>query len=224
MSASGATIGVIDYGAGNRRSVEKAVERVGARALLTSDHELLRAADGLVLPGVGAFPAGMELLHAGGFDVLIGELVASGTPLFGCCLGMQLLFDGSDEHGGADGLGLIPGVVREIDAPGVKLPHIGWAQVSWRASSPLLDGLPDPSVFYHVHSYVPHPGDEADVLGVSDYGGPFASVVGRGRVFGAQFHPEKSSTHGLALLGNFAALCVARSGENGERAGSSLSA
>jgi glutamine amidotransferase len=223
VSAPGATIGVIDYGAGNRRSVEKAIERVGARAVLTSDHERLRAADGLVLPGVGAFPAGMELLRAGGFDALIAELVASGTPLFGCCLGMQLLFDSSEEHGGARGLSLIPGVVKEIDAPGVKLPHIGWAEVKWRGPAPLLEGLPDPSVFYHVHSYVPHPADEADILGVSDHGGPFASVVGRGRVFGAQFHPEKSSTHGLALLRNFAALCAA-AGANGARAGTSARA
>jgi glutamine amidotransferase len=208
VSATPATIGVIDYGAGNRRSVEKAVERVGARSVLTADHERLRAADGLVLPGVGAFPAGMELLRAGGFDALILERVDSGTPLFGCCLGMQLLFESSDEHGGAAGLGLIPGVVRMIDAPGVKLPHIGWSEVFWRGSSPLIDGLPDPSVFYHVHSYVPHPADAGDVLGVSDHGGPFASVVGRGLVFGAQFHPEKSSTHGLKLLRNFAAVCV----------------
>ena len=208
MSAPGATIGVIDYGAGNRRSVEKAVERVGARPLLTADHDVLRVADGLVLPGVGAFPAGMELLREGGFDGLIAELVGGGTPLFGCCLGMQLLFDGSDEHGGASGLGLIPGPVRAIDAPGVKLPHIGWSEVRWRAGGALTAGLPDPSVFYHVHSYVPRPADEADVLGVSDYGGEFASVVGRGNVFGAQFHPEKSSTHGLALLRNFAGLCT----------------
>jgi glutamine amidotransferase len=208
VSAAGATIGIIDYGLGNRRSVEKAVERVGARALLTADHDALRAADGLVLPGVGAFPAGMEMLRAGGFDALIGELVESGTPLFGCCLGMQLLFDESGEHGGASGLGLIPGSVRAIEAPGVKLPHIGWSEVRWRASGALTAGLPDPSVFYHVHSYVPRPTDEADVIGVSEYGGEFASVVGRGKVFGAQFHPEKSSTHGLALLRNFAGLCT----------------
>jgi imidazole glycerol-phosphate synthase subunit HisH len=224
VSAPGATIGVIDYGVGNRRSVEKAVERIGARAVLTSDHGQLRAADGLVLPGVGAFPAAMELLRGGGFDSLIAELTAAGKPLFGSCLGMQLLFDGSDEHGGAGGLGLIPGVVRQIEAGDVKLPHIGWSEVRWRGEAPLLSGLPDPAVFYHVHSYVPHPADEADVLGVSDYGGPFASVVGRGNVFGAQFHPEKSSAHGLALLRNFAALCAAAAGENGAHAGTSARA
>lgn len=208
MSAPPATIGVIDYGVGNRRSVEKAVERVGARPLLSGDADVLRAADGLVLPGVGAFPAGMDLLRASGLDELIHEQAAAGVPLFGACLGMQLLFDGSEEHGGAEGLGLIPGVVRALDAPGLKLPHIGWSEVCWTGSAPLLEGLPDPSVFYHVHSYVPHPADEADVLGVSEYGTPFASVVGRGNVFGAQFHPEKSSVHGLRLLANFTGLCA----------------
>ena len=208
MADAGATIGIVDYGAGNRRSVEKAVERVGARAVLSADHDALRAADGLILPGVGAFPAGMDLLRAGGFDDLLHERAAAGVPIFGACLGMQLLFDGSTEHDGAQGLGLIPGTVRHLSAPGLKLPHIGWSDVRWTGSSPLLDGLPDPAVFYHVHSYVPHPEDEADVLGVSEYGTPFASVVARGSVFGAQFHPEKSSVHGLRMLANFAALAT----------------
>ncbi len=208
MEGAGATIGIVDYGAGNRRSVEKAVERVGARAVLSADHDALRGADGLVLPGVGAFPAGMALLREGGFDELLCERAAAGVPIFGACLGMQLLFDGSSEHDGAEGLGLIAGTVRPLQAPGLKLPHIGWSDVRWTGASALLDGLPDPATFYHVHSYVPHPDDEADILGVSDYGGPFASVVARGNVFGAQFHPEKSSTHGLRLLANFAALAA----------------
>lgn len=201
-------IGIVDYGLGNRRSVEKAVERVGAQAVLSADHGELRACDGLILPGVGAFPSGMALLRAGGFDELLHEAAGTGLPLFGACLGMQLLFDASSEHGGTTGLGLIPGEVRALDAPGRKLPHIGWSEVRWQASSPLLDGLPDPSVFYHVHSYVPHPEDPGDVLGVSRYGSEFASVVARGSVFGAQFHPEKSSLHGLRMLRNFAALCT----------------
>lgn len=207
MSGRVATIGIVDYGLGNRRSVEKAVERVGARALLSADHDALASADGLVLPGVGAFPAGMRQLQAGGFDVLLRERAAAGTPIFGCCLGMQLLFDRSEERGGAEGLGLIAGVVRALRAPGLKLPHIGWSEVRWRAPNALLEGLPDPAVFYHVHSYVPHPADPSDTLGVSVYGEEFASVVGRGRVYGAQFHPEKSSVHGLRMLRNFAALC-----------------
>ena len=201
-------IGIVDYGMGNRRSVEKAVERVGATALLSADHADLRGCDGVILPGVGAFPSAMARLRAGGFDELLHELADAGVPLFGACLGMQLLFDTSTEHEGTTGLGLIPGEVRGLQAPGLKLPHIGWSEVAWQRESPLLDGLPNPSVFYHVHSYVPHPRDAGDVMGVSTYGGPFASVVARGSVFGAQFHPEKSSFHGLRMLKNFAALCA----------------
>lgn len=219
MSETVATIGIIDYGIGNRRSVEKAVERIGARPLLSSDHELLRGADGLILPGVGAFPAGMRQLQQGGFDELLRERAASATPVFGCCLGMQLLFDESEEHGGSAGLGLIAGAVRALRAPGLKLPHIGWSEVSWRARVPLLAGLPDPAVFYHVHSYVPHPAQASDIIGVSSYGEEFASVVGSGNVFGAQFHPEKSSVHGLRMLRNFAALCADRPARSGEQAG-----
>ncbi len=208
MSASAVTVGIVDYGVGNRRSVEKAVERVGAQPVLSGDHDALRAADGLILPGVGAFPAAMERLRAAGHDELLGECVAAGVPLIGLCLGMQLLFEVSTEHGGSEGLGLLAGEVRRLEAPGLKLPHIGWSEVSWRAASPLLDGLPDPSVFYHVHSFVPQPADPADVLGVSEYGTRFVSVVAHGSVFGAQFHPEKSSIHGLRMLRNFAAICT----------------
>ena len=208
MSTPDITIGVIDYGVGNRRSVEKAVARVAKRALLTGDHDALRAADALILPGVGAFPAGMDLLRAGGFDELLHERAQAGVPIFGSCLGMQLLFESSTELGGAEGLGLLRGEVRALEAPGLKLPHIGWSVVRPTATSPLLDGLPDPAVFYHVHSYVPHPADPAEVLGVSDYGESFASIVGNGTVFGAQFHPEKSSSHGLRLLANFAAFAA----------------
>jgi glutamine amidotransferase len=121
---------------------------------------------------------------------------------------MQLLFEHGAEFGGADGLGLLPGEVVPLDARGLKLPHIGWNEVRWQRPSPLNEGLPDPSTFYHVHSYVPHPADDADVIGVSDYGSPFTTVVGRENVFGAQFHPEKSSAHGLALLANFTRLCA----------------
>ena len=203
-------IGIVDYGMGNRRSVEKALERVGGDPRLTSDPGVLRAADGLVVPGVGAFPEAMRRLRAAGLDELIREQAASGVPVIGLCLGMQLLLERSDEHEGAEGLGLIPGEVRRLEpGEGLKLPHIGWNEVRWARSSPLVDGLPDPSTFYHVHSFVPVPADESDVLGISDYGGEFVSVVERGNVSGAQFHPEKSSSHGLALLRNFAAQRVA---------------
>jgi glutamine amidotransferase len=198
-------IAIVDYALGNRRSVFKALERVGGEPELTADHERLRAADGLVVPGVGAFPEAMRRLRAAGLDELIRERAGEGVPVIGLCLGMQLLLDSSDEHEGAEGLGLIHGEVRKLDSRGLKLPHIGWNEVRWTRSSPLVEGLGEAATFYHVHSYVPHPADDADVLGVSDYGSEFVSVVERDNVCGAQFHPEKSSADGLALLRNFAA-------------------
>jgi glutamine amidotransferase len=192
---------------GNRRSVEKALERVGARPRLTAGHAELRAADGLVVPGVGAFPEAMRRLGAAGLDELVTECAAAATPVLGICLGMQLLFDSSVERGGAAGLGLLPGAVAELDPRGGKLPHIGWNQVRWRRSSGLTAGLPDLCAFYHVHSFVARPADGQDLVGESEYGEPFASVVGRDSVYGVQFHPEKSSAAGLRLLANFAAIC-----------------
>jgi glutamine amidotransferase len=201
-------IGIVDYGMGNRRSVEKAFAHVGADAVLTGDHAALRASDGLVVPGVGAFPEAMRRLRAAGLDDLVRERAADGVPVIGLCLGMQLLLERSEEHEGAEGLGLVPGEVRRLDPKGQKLPHIGWNEVRWTRRSPLVDGLPDPATFYHVHSFVPHPADRDDALGISEYGTEFVTVVQRGNVCGAQFHPEKSSAHGLALLRNFAALCA----------------
>jgi glutamine amidotransferase len=198
-------IGLVDYGMGNRRSVEKAFEKVGADAVLTSDHETLRAAEGLVVPGVGAFPEAMRRLRAAGLDTLIRERADAGVPVIGLCLGMQLLFDESVEHEGATGLGLLPGKVVRLDAP--KLPHIGWNLVRWRRRSRLNDGLPDPAAFYHVHSFVPEPADDDIALGDGEYGTRFVSFVERENVFGAQCHPEKSSTDGLTLLRNFANVC-----------------
>lgn len=211
-SASAPAIAVVDFGMGNRRSVEKALERVGVRATVSRDHDALRRADGLLVPGVGAFPAAMRRLHEQGLVDLLRDVASAGTPIFGACLGMQLLFEGSVEHGGAEGLGLLPGRVVALDPgpehPALKLPHIGWNEVRWTRPSPISEGLPDPSTFYHVHSYVPVPSQDDVVLGISDYGTEFASVVGRDNVYGAQFHPEKSSTHGLAMLANFARLCA----------------
>ena len=200
-------VAIVDYGMGNRRSVEKALERVGARTLMTRDPSQLRAADGLLLPGVGAFPAAMRALRELELEDVLRSCAAEGMPFFGSCLGMQLLFESSEEHGGAAGLGILRGEVRSLDSRGLTLPHIGWNEVRWMRESPLMEGLSDPATFYHVHSFVPHPADVEDVLGCSEYGSPFVSVVARDTVFGAQFHPEKSSTHGLALLRNFARLC-----------------
>ncbi|QEC49156.1 imidazole glycerol phosphate synthase subunit HisH [Baekduia soli] len=203
-----ATIGLVDYGMGNRRSMQKSLERAGATVVLTGDHDALRATDGIVVPGVGAFAAAMRLLEATGLDALIRERAAAGVPVLGACLGMQLLFEHGAEHGGADGLGLLPGEVVPLAPRGLKLPHIGWNQVRWVRPSPLSQGLADPTPFYHVHSFVPAPSDDDVAIGMSDYGVEFASVVGRGNVFGTQFHPEKSSRDGIALLANFIGVCA----------------
>ena len=200
-------IGIVDYGVGNRRSVEKAFEKVGADVVLTSDADRLRSCDGLVVPGVGAFPEAMRRLRASGLDAVVVERAGDGVPVIGLCLGMQLLFESSSEHEGATGLGLLPGRIVKLDPGGQKLPHIGWNTISWTRSSPLVEGLPDPAAFYHVHSYAPEPADDDVVLGTGEYGAPFVSFVERGRIFGAQCHPEKSSANGLQVLGNFVRLC-----------------
>jgi glutamine amidotransferase len=207
---SAATVGIVDYGMGNRRSVEKALERVGARVALTGDHDTLMAADGLVVPGVGAFPAAMARLRDAGLDELIVRRAQAGTPVLGVCLGMQLLFERSAELGGDAGLALLPGEVVALrpEPAALKVPHIGWNVVTMTRPSPLLEALPERCAFYHVHSFVARPGEAADVLGRGDYGGPFVSMVARDPVYGVQFHPEKSSTHGLALLRNFTAICA----------------
>jgi glutamine amidotransferase len=200
-------LAVLDYGMGNLRSVEKALEHVGAAAELTRDHARIRAADGLVLPGVGAFPKAMEEVRRLGFDALVRERLVEGAPVLGICLGLQLLFESSEEHGGAEGLGLLEGPVEPLDAPGLKVPQIGWNPVSWRAESPLIDELPDPCAFYHVHSFAPRPARD-DVLGVADYGVEYVSAVERPPIYGVQFHPEKSGPDGLRLLGNFVRVCA----------------
>jgi imidazole glycerol-phosphate synthase subunit HisH len=203
-------IAVVDYGMGNRRSVEKALARVGARASVSGDPERLRAAAGLVVPGVGAFPRAMDNLRKLGLDELLRERVAAGTPVLGICLGLQLAFDYSTEQGGAEGLGLVAGEVRELPAGELKLPHIGWNEVRFsKPHSPLIADLPLRCAFYHVHSFAAVPAREQDVLGVAEYGAPFATAVEKGSFYGVQFHAEKSSAAGLRLLANFARICIA---------------
>jgi glutamine amidotransferase len=196
------TVAVVDYGMGNRRSVEKALAHVGAEAVITRDHELLRAAERIVVPGVGAFPAAMQRLDALGLSELIRARAREGTPVLGICLGMQLLFERSSEHDGAAGLGLLEGDVTYLDTRGGRLPHIGWNLVRMLGDSKLTAGLGD-CAFYHVHSLVVRPADEDVVVGTAEHGETFASIVECDNVFGAQFHPEKSSRDGLALLANF---------------------
>lgn len=205
-------IGVIDYGMGNRRSVEKALEHVGAAPSITADHEELRDADGVVLPGVGAFPQAMRNLDALGLPELIRKLTGRGTPLLGICLGMQLLFETSEEMGGAAGLGLIGGEVTRLNAGGLRIPHIGWNEVRFERASPLTAELPSQGCpFYHVHSFAARPRDPSHVIGSTEYGERFATIVARENVLGVQFHPEKSSQHGLRMLRAFVGLCAARS-------------
>jgi glutamine amidotransferase len=194
-------IAVLDYGMGNLRSVEKALEHVGAVPEVTNDHERIRAAEGLILPGVGAFPKAMERIRELGLDELVRERIDQGVPTLGICLGLQLLFERSTELGGADGLGLIGGHVDKLSVNGLKLPQIGWNEVRWTQPSGLTDDLPDPCPMYHVHTYAVRTGD---VLGTATYGEEFVSAVQRDGVFGVQFHPEKSSVNGLQLLRNFA--------------------
>jgi imidazole glycerol-phosphate synthase subunit HisH len=201
-------IAVIDYGMGNRRSVEKALQHVGAASTITCDHREIRAADGIVVPGVGAFPTGMRNLSELGLDALIVERAAAGVPLLGICLGMQLMFERSAERGTTNGLGLIAGYVAPIAAGGLRLPHIGWNEVAFERPWPLTQGLPPGGCpFYHVHSFAVHPAEAADQVGSTEYGERFATIAGRGNVSGVQFHPEKSSVHGLRMLANFTELC-----------------
>jgi glutamine amidotransferase len=201
-------VAILDYGMGNLRSVEKALEHVGARPEVTSDHERVRSADGIVLPGVGAFPRAMEAVRRLGLDELLRERHAADVPAIGLCLGMQLLFESTTELGGAEGIGLLEGRVEELEAPGLKVPQIGWNPVSWRRREALNADLPDPCAFYHVHSFAPRPARKEDVLGTAGYGAEFVSAVARPPLYGVQFHPEKSGPDGLRLLGNFVRSCV----------------
>jgi glutamine amidotransferase len=205
---SSARIAILDYGMGNLRSVEKALEHIGAVATITNDATTVRAADGVVLPGVGAFPRAMERVRELGLDELLEERREAGVPILGICLGLQLLFDSTTELGGAEGLGLLPGPVDGVPAGGLKVPHIGWSPVRWERESRLIEGIDSETPFYFVHSFAPRPGAE-ELLGSTAYGERFACAAERDNVFGVQFHPEKSSAAGLRLLANFTGICVA---------------
>jgi imidazole glycerol-phosphate synthase subunit HisH len=193
-------IAILDYGMGNLRSVAKALEHVGGEPVLTHDHSRIREASAIVLPGVGAMPKAMDKVRSLGLDELLRERVEAGVPVLGLCMGMQLLFEGTEEHGGAEGIGLLRGQVVRLEAP--RVPHIGWNPVKWRRKSELNDGLPDPCAFYHANSFAPKASEE-DVLGTAEYGTEFVSVVERAPVYGLQSHPEKSGADGLRLLRNF---------------------
>ncbi|MGH9941720.1 MAG: imidazole glycerol phosphate synthase subunit HisH [Pyrinomonadaceae bacterium] len=199
-----ARVAIIDYGVGNLRSVEKAFAAAGCEAVVTDNVSELRAAERLVLPGVGAFAACMGALKERGFDELVLDRVAAGTPVLGVCVGMQMLFEESEEFGRTAGLKLLRGRVRRFDER-LRVPHVGWNNVRQSvAAHPLLEGVREGAFFYFVHSYYCDAGNRADVIGETEYGAMYPSIVARGHVCGVQFHPEKSQAAGLRLLRNFA--------------------
>lgn len=195
---------IVDYGVGNLKSVTNAMGYLGLETKITSDRGELERADAILLPGVGAFPDAAERLRAQGLDRIIREQ-AGKKPILGICLGMQLLFDRGEEVRDCKGLGLVPGKVARIQT-GEKLPHIGWNSLRFPKASPLFQGLDEGSYVYFVHSYCGVAADEAHVLAWTDYGVPVTAAVGRGNVYGCQFHPEKSGEAGLVILRNFGGL------------------
>lgn len=208
-------ITMIDYGGSNLRSVQKAFEAVGARVYVTADPAEVRRAAKLVLPGVGAFGAGMDALRVRGLDTATVDAVGDQVPLLGICLGMQFLFDLSEEMGSHEGLGLLPGTVVKFSPDRqpstgrpLKVPHMGWNRIVHDENHPLLDEVPSGSFGYFVHSYYCEPQVGVGVLAQTDYGGWFTSVVGQGSVYGIQFHPEKSQGVGLRILHNYVRMTV----------------
>jgi glutamine amidotransferase len=196
------SVAIIDYGVGNLRSVEKAFAATGCEAIISSDESVLREAERLVLPGVGAFAACMKALKERGFDRLVKERVSEGTPLLGVCVGMQLLFDESEEFGSTRGLGLLRGSVRRFRGE-LVVPHIGWNRIHQKRSHELFEEVGEGAFCYFVHSFYCEPVDENVVVGETEYGVRYASVVADGNVCGVQFHPEKSQDVGLRMLRNF---------------------
>jgi imidazole glycerol-phosphate synthase subunit HisH len=194
-------VALLDYGVGNLHSAAKALDRAGADLRVVTTVEEANGAAGLVVPGVGAYGACLSGLASAGGAAAVAGWLEGGRPLLGICVGMQLLFEASDEGPVGDGVGVLAGKIRRLSGP-VKIPHIGWDEVAVRPGSRLFAGLGDGTRFYFVHSYAPEPDGQA-VAAVCDYGGRFAAAVEQGNLFGTQFHPEKSGTAGLALLANF---------------------
>ena len=202
-------MGICDYGVGNLRSVERALEHGGARVVLSGDATVLASCDGIVLPGVGAFATAAHALRRDGLDQAVQAFARSGRPLLGVCLGYQLLFSDSDEGAGGAGLGLISGRVRRLDAAGVKVPHMGWNSLRVARASTLLDGLGEGEHTYFVHSYAAVPDDRAAVVATTDHGGEIVAAIEVENIAGTQFHPEKSGLAGLRIYANFVARCAA---------------
>lgn len=203
---TGPLVAVLDYGIGNLSSAQKALVRSGADARLTRDAALVADADGVVLPGVGAFGACMDALRDAGLEQVVHSAVRSGRPFLGICVGMQMLFDASDEDPSHTGLGVIPGRVVAIPDT-VRKPQMQWNELRVRTADPIFAGLPAVPWVYFVHSYAARPDDPSVVVATCDYGADLTAVVRRGNVVATQFHPEKSATDGLAILANFVASC-----------------
>lgn len=199
-------IAIIDYGMGNLFSVEKAFLKLGCKVCVTNDARKIAAADKLILPGVGAFGDCMQNLEKSGLIPIIHEMISAGKPFLGICLGMQLLFEGSAESPGVKGLGIFNGMVKNIIAPALKIPHMGWNSLYFGEESPLFKQLPENPYVYFVHSFHVVPEDQSLVTAFTDYGGKVTAAVGRGNVQAVQFHPEKSSNAGLTILKNFIAI------------------
>ena len=198
------SIAIIDYGMGNLRSVQKGLERVGCHAEVTRDPERIEAANGVVLPGVGAFGACMDNLRTYGLIDTVRRVITRGTPFLGICLGMQLLFEESEEFGPVPGLGIFPGrVVRFPETLGLKVPHMGWNQIRKQSEPRHLRGINDGVFVYFVHSYYVAPADASLTATTTEYGVEFTSAIARDNVFATQYHPEKSQTVGLKILENF---------------------
>ena len=204
----GPVIAVLDYGIGNLRSAEKALQHLGVDAALTTDPAVARQAGGVVLPGVGAFGRCMEQLRESGLEPVVHEAVEAGKPFLGICVGMQMLFDASEEAPGVKGLGIIPGEVRKLTVTTERLPHMGWNTVQIRTGSKLFGGIDEGSWLYFVHSYAPVPDDDGVVAATTEYGGRVVAAVEQGALWATQFHPEKSAVNGLQLLKNFAEACT----------------
>jgi glutamine amidotransferase len=200
-------IAIIDHGAGNMRSVVNAVAKLGYRSVVTSNPSDVLGAAAVILPGVGAAADAMQNLAESGMARVIRQLISEERPLFAVCVGMQVLFSGTEEGGWQECLGVIPGAVRRLP-PGLKIPHMGWNQVKQRLVHPIFDGIPDEANFYFVHSYYADPEDWSVVAGTTEYGVSICSVLIRGKLVATQFHPEKSGEYGLRMYDNFLKLAL----------------
>ena len=198
-------ISIVDYGIGNLRSVQKALEYIGLEGIITSDKESILNSQGIILPGVGAFPDAMDNLKAQGLDLILKEAKDANKPILGICLGMQLLFDESDEIRLCQGLGFIPGKIKKLYG-GVKIPHMGWNSLNIVNNNPILKGIKEEDYVYFVHSFYAEMGFKENLIAECSYGIQVPAVVSRGNVYGTQFHPEKSGDVGIQILKNFGEL------------------